>query len=116
MFLIALCFVVNMAVTFSVAWAIGRNGVAISEAFGPDAPARRILACVYLAIGVVSLYGFLQLGYGRTESALEVAWILFPLQILYKLLTVVAVGIKNQVVLANLAIVMLLCTALALAP
>ena len=116
MSLIALCFAVNMAVTFSVAWAIRRDSVPVSEAFGPDSPARRILACIYVTIGLVSLYGFLQLGYGRTEVALSVALTLFPLQIIYKLLTAFAVGLGNSVVLANLAISGLLVTALVLAP
>ncbi|NNE50938.1 MAG: hypothetical protein HKN30_00870 [Sulfitobacter sp.] len=116
MFLFALSFVANIALTFSVAWAIRRDGTVIEEAYGPDSPARRILACVYVAIGLVSLYGFLQLGYGRTDIAIAVALTLFPLQIIYKVLTAIVVGFRNPVVIANLGVVWLLGATLLFAP
>lgn len=113
MTLFAISFAANVVITFAVSLGIWRNAPRMAEAYGPDSPARRILMCLYLAIGPVSFYALAQLGLGRAEVARAIGLTLFPLQILYKLLTVWAVSPKHPVVLANLAVVVLLVATLA---
>ena len=112
MTLYTLSFAANALITFSVAAAMLRGRGDMENAFGPDTPARRILACVYLAIGGVSIYALIQIVTGQPEIAQAVALTLFPLQITYKLLTAYAVGPHNPVVRANLAVVALLAVTL----
>lgn len=114
MTLFALSFAANVAITFVVSLGIWRDAPRMAQAYGPDSPARRILMCLYLAIGLVSLYALAQLGLGRLEVASAIGLTLFPLQILYKLLTVWAVSPTHPVVLANLAVVVLLVVTLAI--
>jgi hypothetical protein len=75
----------------------------LTRPFGLDTPARRILACVYTAIAVVSVVAVVY------ESVLiPVVTVLFPVQIGYKLLTVLAVqDIKNPIVISNVLIAVL---------
>jgi hypothetical protein len=108
MILFTLSFVANAAITFTVAAAIRRDTPEMDSAFGPDAPARRILACVYVAIGVISIYALAQLALGRPDIATTIGLTLFPLQIIYKTLTAFAVGLQNAVVRANMGVVALL--------
>ena len=108
MTLIALSFSANTAITFVVSFGIWRNHGGMTEAYGPDTPARRILACVYFTIGLVSLYGLVQLGLGNSGIATNVALTLFPLQITYKLMTAAALWVLHPVVIANLGVVGLL--------
>ena len=73
----------------------------------PLGPARCILACVYFAILFASLYALIRAGFGAPHIAVQIALVLFPLQIIYKLATAFAVGIDNPVVVTNLAVVAL---------
>ena len=85
----------------------------VSPVYGPDGPARRILACLYGAICTVSLWALVSWPLlGSPATTMAVASVLFPLQIVYKLVTLPAVGWQNPVVKANLAIVVLLAAAL----
>ena len=77
-----------------------------AAAYGGDAPARRILLAVYLAILIGSL-GLL-LGCVCWRVLPEAALTLLGLQIVYKLLSSVTVGsLANPVVVSNLAIALL---------
>jgi hypothetical protein len=72
----------------------------IIEVFGPETPARQILSCVYLSIACISSVALISKS--RTTS---IAVVLFPIQIVYKLLTLIAVSdILNPVPWSNLAI------------
>ena len=102
--LYALSFILNTAVTFVISSGIWRNHPGMAEVYGPDTPARRILGCVYLTIGLISLYALLQMILGRADVALTIAATLFPLQIIYKLMTAYAVRLLHPVVIANLCI------------
>lgn len=112
MFLVALSFIVNSVVTFVVSLGIWKNHPGISEVYGPDTPARRILMCVYLTIGTISLYALLQMVLANGEVARAIAGTLFPLQILYKVATAAAIRVTHPVVIANLCISVLLGAAL----
>ena len=79
---------------------------AMDRAFGPgDAPARRILGCVYAAILAASL-ALLGAQAAGLAGADVPALTLFAVQIAYKLLTIPAVGLANPVVATNLLVVL----------
>jgi hypothetical protein len=105
--MIACSFLANVLITFLVVAALWRDGANMAEAFGADSPARRILACVYGAIGIVSLYALVQIAVGNFAIAATVGSTLFPLQIIYKVGTAAAVGPRHPVVIANLGVVAL---------
>lgn len=107
MMMLVLSLIANVAITFAVSLAIWRDSAGIGEVFGSDTPARRILACLYLTIGLASCYALIQLASGQSDIAWSVAKTLFPLQIIYKLMTAIAVGLRHPVVITNLGIVVL---------
>jgi hypothetical protein len=79
-----------------------------TKSFGIDNTARQILSCIYLAIALVSLYPLIR------SSAMEwIVWGLLPMQIIYKLLTVVIVKDKKvPIIWFNLGIALLHLTTL----
>lgn len=96
--------VVNVIVAgfFGVVLAFGLTRIVphADEVFGPDSPSRRILSCLYLAIALVSIAGL-----AIPQFRLPIVFVLFPLQIIYKLLTLVIVrDLRNPVPWSNLAI------------
>lgn len=105
--MIMLSHLVNIAVTFAVVGALWRDTPGMASAYGLDAPARRILACVYLAIGLASLYALARAALGAPHIAGQIGLTLFPLQILYKIMTVAVLGFAHPVVIANLMVVAL---------
>ncbi len=108
MTLLTLSYLVNVVITFTVSFGIWRNHGGMTDVYGRDTPARRILACVYLTIGMISLYALLQLSLGNTGIAQAIAMTLFPLQIIYKLITARGLWVAHPVVLANLGVAVLL--------
>ena len=97
----------NVLILIAVCTALWRGDTGMDDAFGPDSPARRILACVYFAILLASLYALMRAGFGAPQIAVQIAMALFPPQIAYKLATAFAVGTDNPVVVTNLAVVAL---------
>ncbi|NDE18549.1 hypothetical protein EBZ80_26950 [bacterium] len=96
--------VVNVLVAgfFGLATGFNLNSVLpkLDVVFGPDTPARRILACLYLAIAAGSAVALLVV-----PLRMDIVVVLFPLQILYKTLTIFFVADwKNPVPWWNLAI------------
>ena len=72
----------------------------IIEVFGPETPALQILSCVYLSIAVMSSVALIS-----KSKIISIAVVLFPIQIVYKILTLIAVSdILNPVTWSNLAI------------
>jgi hypothetical protein len=70
------------------------------EIYGKETVARRILSCVYLSIALTSAYAL-----AFSEQMLSIALVLFPLQIVYKLLTYFVIeDKKNPVLWFNLGI------------
>ncbi len=104
MTIIYLSLVVNILVAGFWGSILFRNSYpAQSRPFGADAPARRILACLYTAIAALSIVAV-----AYAPFLIPIVTILFPLQILYKLLTVFAVqNIKNPIVISNVLIAIL---------
>ena len=72
----------------------------IIEVFGPITPARQILSCVYLSIACMSSIALIS-----KRKTISIAIVLFPIQIVYKILTLIAVSdMLNPVPWSNLAI------------
>ena len=100
---------VNVVVLVMVLRGLWAEAPAMGAAYGPDTPARRILACVYGAILLGSAAALAGAAVTRLDggAAATFAWFslsLFAVQIVYKLATALAVGPGNPVVIANLAI------------
>ena len=112
MILLTLSLLANITITFLVTFAIWRNHPGAGEVYGTDSPARRILASVYLTIGLISLYAMGQIMIGNSAIAWQVAMTLLPLQIIYKVMTAVALRLLHPVVLANLGVAGLHCLTL----
>jgi hypothetical protein len=71
--------------------------------YGPDSPGSRILASLYLAITILSVYALLD-----SHRIIPISMFLFLFQIIYKVLSAITVrDFKSPVVLSNLAIVVL---------
>ncbi len=107
----ALAFNIVVLAPVLLALAFGRG--AIDGAFGPDTPARRILACIYLAIALASgaLIAFRLHGAAWTTIA---TLTLFAVQIAYKSGTVFAVGLRNPVVATNILVIVIQLAAVGL--
>ena len=99
--MVTVSLLLNVLVLVPVTWGLLRDATGMSEPFGPDSPARRILVSVYLAILAVSLV--LLLIPEGARAALVPG--LLAMQVVYKLITVPLVGLRNPVVMTNLAIV-----------
>lgn len=115
--MLAIALTLNCLIVFPLSYALLTQSSGMDAPFGPDSDARRILACLYGTIGLISAYGLLQLGLGQRAVAVQIAFVLFPMQIIYKLATVPVVGLASPVVLTNLfVVVVLLVTLFSLRP
>lgn len=101
MAIITFSYIVNILVAGMMGTLLFFNmGNRIINVFGDNTPARQILSCLYLSIAIFSTIGLFNQDY-----FIKIALILFPVQIVYKLLTLVAVkDRKNPIPYANLAI------------
>ncbi|MFD1341340.1 hypothetical protein [Litorisediminicola beolgyonensis] len=97
--MIWLSFIVNVVVLVPVLAGIWRDHPRMTEVFGPDTPARRVLACFYATILCASLAALV-----FPDKAGEIAHTLFPLQILYKLMSLPALGLRHPVARVNAAV------------
>lgn len=103
--MLALSFLVNCLIVFPVAGSMLRNTPQMTRSFGVDSVARRLLASVYLGIGTTSMVALALMALGRTEMVSSIALGLLPLQIVYKAMTVITVGVTSPVVRVNLAVI-----------
>lgn len=100
MIIVTISHIVNVLVAGGVAYLILTNSVSMTAVYGEATPARSILASVYLAIALTSAFALAFPAY-----SIMIAKILFPLQIVYKLSTILTVGsITHPVVAANVFI------------
>jgi hypothetical protein len=91
----------NIVVTGMVGSILFFNqGGRITSVYGPNTPSRRILSCLYISIALSGVVGLF-----HEKYFVKVALVLFPMQIVYKLLTLIAVEDReNPVPYTNLAI------------
>ena len=81
------------------------DGVSMDAVYGPDSPARRILACLYGTIAAVSLLALgIGLATGFSGNIVPVIAGLLAFQVIYKVATAFVVGVDHPVVHANLMI------------
>jgi len=118
---IVISLIVNVIVAGACSILLFINFIPFTNSFGDDTTARQILSCIYLSIATISFYALgrsLYQYYQKSKSdALQtlqwIGWGLFPMQIIYKLLTVVIVlDKKAPVIWVNLAIAILHSTSL----
>lgn len=93
----------NILVLTPLLWALAQNVGGMTDVYGPDSAARRILAAVYFAILLMSV-GLLAAMVFTTWQVVPVAVTLLTLQVIYKVSTAVVLDLSNPVVIANLTI------------
>jgi hypothetical protein len=100
MLIVTISHLINVLVAGSIGTLLLLNLPSMTAVYGEVTPARSILASVYLAIAATSLFALIFPAY-----SIAVAKVLFPVQILYKVSTVLTVGtITHPVVISNLFI------------
>lgn len=105
MSIVTLSHLCNFLVVTVIPYLIFTKRRAMDVVYGGDTVARRILACLYATIAATSLIALAgQVYFGDQKLSFEIARVLFPMQIIYKVATLPAVGWKNPVVKSNLAI------------
>jgi hypothetical protein len=107
MLLLTVSHAVNVIVVTIIPILILRDVPAMRASFGPDSPARRFLACLYATIALASAAALAAQAAANPALSILIASVLFPMQIVYKLATLPAVGWANPVVKSNLAIALL---------
>ncbi|WP_299620667.1 hypothetical protein [uncultured Tateyamaria sp.] len=105
--MIALSFLANCLIAFPLVMPMLRRSDAMDAAFGPPSDARRILACIYGTIGLISLFSLFCIAAGYGDFARQIAQTLLPLQIIYKCFTIPAVGLQSVVVKTNIGVSLL---------
>lgn len=98
-----LSLIVNIVVLVPLLIAFWRDTAAMEEFFGPDTAARRILTCLYASVLLASI-ALLPANIAGLGSGMAWTQVLFILQVVYKLMTIVTVGLQNPVVKANAAL------------
>jgi hypothetical protein len=100
MLIVTISHIVNVVVAGGIAYLLFTNAQSMTVSYGEASPARAILSSVYLAIALTSAFALVFPTY-----SIMIAKVLFPLQIVYKLSTVITVGsIAHPVVSANVLI------------
>ena len=92
-------FAVNILLLLPVLVGLLRGSAVAGRAFGPDTAARRLLAAVFATILCASLAAL-----AFPDKAAEIAHTLFPLQILYKAMTLPLLGLTHPVARVNAAV------------
>ncbi|MFL4469791.1 hypothetical protein ACERZ8_07895 [Tateyamaria armeniaca] len=96
--------ILNVVILAPVIWSLSFRGAGMDVAFGADTPARRILACVYGSIALLSI-GLIVLHSAAHPWAIPMTLALFAVQIIYKAATLWAVGVANPVVMTNMLVI-----------
>lgn len=111
--MMTISFLVNLGVLALVIPSLWTGNAGMTAAFGPETTARQILLCVYAAIWLASAVGLALLGIDRLDAAVSLAIGLFAIQVIYKGLTVVTIGLASPVVATNVPIAVLHAATLA---
>lgn len=87
--LVTLAHIINIVILVPVCLGLLRKPESMNAVFGTDTTARQILTCMYLTIIVISSYALIDV-----KQAVAIGTILFPFQIIYKVLSLIL--IKNK--------------------
>ena len=100
MIIITISHVINVLVAGLMALLLIIDERHMEKVFGKNTPARQILSSLYMAIAVASLVALV-----APQYSIGIALVLFPIQIFYKLSTLITVSSKkNPVIWWNLVI------------
>lgn len=91
--LVVLAHVINIVVLVPVCLGLLRKPESMNAVFGSDTTSRQILTCMYLTIIVISTYALIDF-----QQAIVIGMILFPFQIIYKLLSLILIKDKKVAV------------------
>lgn len=105
--MLTISLLVNVIIVFPISYGMLSRQPGMDDVFGPTSAARRILASVYLAIGLVSIVGLAGLALGQSQYVVPMAAGLLVMQVTYKLITVATVGLASAVVLTNIAVIVI---------
>ncbi len=94
MFIITISHIINVLVAGTMALLLMIDEPHMKKVFGESNPARQILSSLYMSIAVASLVALIY-----PQFSITIALVLFPLQILYKLSTLITVSSKNNPVI-----------------
>jgi len=94
MFIVTVSHLINVLIAGLMAILLMTNERHMKKVFGDDTPARQILSSLYMAIAVASFVALIVPNY-----SISIALVLFPIQILYKLSTLLTVSSKNNPVI-----------------
>jgi hypothetical protein len=90
---------IGIALYFNIAY----SQLSSLDVYGPDTGSRRILICMYLTITLLSFYALVVVD--SFQEKLRIISVLFPFQIIYKLMSLFVVNnVKNPVPWFNLVI------------
>lgn len=103
--MLTISLLVNAVIVFPVSYGMLSGQPGMDAVFGTTSAARHILASVYLGIGLVSVAGLAGLALGQSQYVVPMAAGLLVMQVTYKLITVVTVGLASPVVLTNIAVI-----------
>ena len=105
MTMLTISLLVNAMIVLPVSYGMLSGQAGMDAAFGATSAARQILASVYLAIGLVSVAGLAGLAFGQSQHVVPMAAGLLVMQVTYKLITIVTVGLASPVVVTNIAVI-----------
>lgn len=91
--LVALAYVINIVILVPVCLGLLRKPESMNAVFGNDTTSRQILTCMYLTIIVISGYALIDF-----KQAIAIGMILFPFQIIYKLMSLILIKDKKVAV------------------
>lgn len=94
MIIITISHIINVLVAGVMSVLLITNERHMEKVFGGNTPARQILSSLYMAIAVASLVALV-----APQYSIGVALVLFPIQILYKISTLITVSSKNNPVI-----------------
>lgn len=110
--MLALSFVLNIFVLIPALAGLLRGSPAMDTAFGGASDARAILACVYATILLFSLVGLIALAFGFGAPVLFLGVGLLGFQVVYKLFSLVPLGLAHPVGRVNLSVAAFRCATL----
>ncbi len=93
----------NVAVTLPLGWLALSGRPAVCTILGPDSPSRRLLGCLFLTLALLSTLGLYAWPTGHDETAMAVLLGLLPTQIVWSVMSILALP-RSPLVRGGLAL------------